>query len=592
MAYTSEIDKLERRLRENPTGLTFAPLAEQYRKAGDVARALEVLKTGLELHPNYVAGNIVFGRCNFDIGNYAESETAFRKVLDSDSENVIALQALADIAERQNRFDDSGHWLSYLLNIDAGNDQARKQMARLEMLRVQQEHFNRTAIDAEADQGEPVAESAASRAEAAPSEETPAMRELQEALDTIEISPSPHVSSPPVEEPAPEPIPETTVAEDVTEPVMQAFEPEPAEPLTVDEPAGAPATEFLLDEDPIGAPTADLRGNDMGVERHEEIVLRPSATSEFQAPSDAELLSGSLANDRSIPAFEEEALAPSGEAAESPAVEAENPNASEPVRPEALWQAHPEDATPEEPPVPTPEPGEFETPRPELAALPQGSPVDEASDMAEAEEAAEGPEPLVTETIGDVYAAQGHRTQALDVYRQLLLRTPGDLRITEKIQELEKRESAVSPQRAAAFAAEQTGGQSVRSYFGDLLAARLPEENGSDRVSEPASTESSSTHFMEEAFKTDEEPGGGEPTRPASGPLSLSAIFGEDPSPVPPVISGAEPVPSETAPSHFDEFFGEQPAASGSTTRARSVRLETDQDDLDQFHKWLKGLKR
>ena len=33
MAYTSEIDKLERRWKENPQGTVFAPLAEVYRKA-------------------------------------------------------------------------------------------------------------------------------------------------------------------------------------------------------------------------------------------------------------------------------------------------------------------------------------------------------------------------------------------------------------------------------------------------------------------------------------------------------------------------------------------------------------------------------
>ena len=38
MAFSSEIEKLERRWQENPLGLTFAPLAEAYRKAGDPAR--------------------------------------------------------------------------------------------------------------------------------------------------------------------------------------------------------------------------------------------------------------------------------------------------------------------------------------------------------------------------------------------------------------------------------------------------------------------------------------------------------------------------------------------------------------------------
>ncbi len=69
MAYTSEIDKLERRHRENPEGRTFAPLADAYRKAGDVPRALEILKAGLLLHPEYLSASIVLGRCHLDLGD-------------------------------------------------------------------------------------------------------------------------------------------------------------------------------------------------------------------------------------------------------------------------------------------------------------------------------------------------------------------------------------------------------------------------------------------------------------------------------------------------------------------------------------------
>ena len=44
MAATSEIEKLERRYAENPDGRFFAPLADAYRKAGQVDRALEVVR--------------------------------------------------------------------------------------------------------------------------------------------------------------------------------------------------------------------------------------------------------------------------------------------------------------------------------------------------------------------------------------------------------------------------------------------------------------------------------------------------------------------------------------------------------------------
>ena len=132
MAYTSEIDKLERRHRENPEGRTFAPLADAYRKAGDVPRALEILNTGLHRHPDYLSASIVLGRCYLDLGDLPSAETAFRRVLDLDKENVIAIKALADITERLTRFDEAEHWLNYLLSIDGSNDDARQQLIRLD----------------------------------------------------------------------------------------------------------------------------------------------------------------------------------------------------------------------------------------------------------------------------------------------------------------------------------------------------------------------------------------------------------------------------------------------------------------------------
>jgi hypothetical protein len=264
------------------------------------------------------------------------------------------------------------------------------------------------------------------------------------------------------------------------------------------------------------------------------------------------------------------------------------------VAPEDLWQAHPEDAAvadtpaPEEPPRPTPEP---------VTALadaatetsPQEEPEPPSQPAAVTSPAIGLDQPMVTETMGDVYAAQGHYAQALEVYRQLLQRSPGDSRLADKMAELERKTAAPAPARG--FAASDTGGRSVRTYFGDLLSARLPESNGAPAA---APEEPASTGYMEEAFQGDDEaPVAGEPTRPASGPLSLSAIFGEDSSPVPPVVAGPES-PAEARPpaSHFDEFFGERPAPETTTTRSRSVRLDADQDDLEQFHKWLKGLKR
>lgn len=131
MAYVSEIEKLERRWAENPLGLTFAPLAEAYRKGGDAARALDLLRTGLDVHPDYIPASIVLGRCHMDLGDDAAAESAFERVLALDAENVIALKALADVAERQDRPAAAARWLERLLSVDRANEDAREQLQRV-----------------------------------------------------------------------------------------------------------------------------------------------------------------------------------------------------------------------------------------------------------------------------------------------------------------------------------------------------------------------------------------------------------------------------------------------------------------------------
>ena len=131
MPPNSEIEKLERRWRENPKGTVFAPYAEVLRKNGDHPLAREVLRQGLELHPDHIPGNIVLGRCCLDLGEDGPAEAAFTHVLELDSENVIALKALADITERQGRLLEASRWLGRLVSVDPSNDEARDQLGRV-----------------------------------------------------------------------------------------------------------------------------------------------------------------------------------------------------------------------------------------------------------------------------------------------------------------------------------------------------------------------------------------------------------------------------------------------------------------------------
>ena len=275
---TSEIEKLERRYAENPHGLTFAPLAEVHRKTGDVARALELLTAGLELHPNYIPASIVLGRCHQDLGDLPAAEAAFAHVLRLDDENVIALKSLADINERLERFGEAETWLRRLVAVDRSNDEAREQLRRLE------------AKEKEAP-AEPEGGSAAP------------------ALEVIDLGPehSDESSEPAVAarepEASPDPLPVDIAALDLSqaaaemarrleaarqasqggEPVeVPASAPEPKEPSPDDAVrpmAGLISAEFEPPLEAVGG---------IGVETSEEVVLEVSGNTEFRVEDASE----------------------------------------------------------------------------------------------------------------------------------------------------------------------------------------------------------------------------------------------------------------------------------------------------------------
>ena len=64
----AEIEKLERKHAENPEGRYFVPLANAYRKLGELERAEVLLRDGLRRHPDYLSAHIVLGRCLADRG--------------------------------------------------------------------------------------------------------------------------------------------------------------------------------------------------------------------------------------------------------------------------------------------------------------------------------------------------------------------------------------------------------------------------------------------------------------------------------------------------------------------------------------------
>ena len=128
---SDEIRRFEEQYERQPDSLVFARLADAYRKAGEPKRALSVLEHGLLRHPDYPSGHIVHARTLRDLGRLDESLESFRRVLELDASNLVAMRELAGLAEERGDVEEARHWYERLAQIEPGNPEYDEKVIQL-----------------------------------------------------------------------------------------------------------------------------------------------------------------------------------------------------------------------------------------------------------------------------------------------------------------------------------------------------------------------------------------------------------------------------------------------------------------------------
>ena len=118
----SRLDELKTRYEENPRRF-FAPLANEYRKAGDLDQAIALCQEHLQDQPGNMNGQVVYGQALFDAGRYDDAEATFQTALALDPENLIALRHLGEIARSNQDAGKAIEWYQRVLDADPRNDE-------------------------------------------------------------------------------------------------------------------------------------------------------------------------------------------------------------------------------------------------------------------------------------------------------------------------------------------------------------------------------------------------------------------------------------------------------------------------------------
>ncbi|CAN5355091.1 hypothetical protein BH09GEM1_BH09GEM1_05170 [soil metagenome] len=128
MASTARIDELKKKFDENPRRY-FAPLANEFRKAGEIEQAIMICEEFLPQQPGHMSGHIVYGQALYEVGRLPESRTVFETALGLDPENLIALRHLGDIARGQHDPAAARGWYVRVLDADPRNEEIQALIA-------------------------------------------------------------------------------------------------------------------------------------------------------------------------------------------------------------------------------------------------------------------------------------------------------------------------------------------------------------------------------------------------------------------------------------------------------------------------------
>ena len=363
----SRLEELKRLLQKDPTSRQFLALAEEYRRHGKYRDAVITLERGLQMHSTSVAAYVALGKTYQQLDRLEDAIRAFTNALRIDRENLVAIRQLAEVYLARGEKVEAIKKLKLYRGLKAGDRDVSEIIQRLE------EEMSAAVAERPRSGVHPVHSELPEPAR--PSPYASGVRRVA-MIPRLDRSPAPPPATPvPPREAAPDLMAMTYEGAALSRAVKAArsgpvaapeappfVPPPPAEVLLV-ETSLAPATAPGLP--PFTAPIATIR---------EEPALEPAPFALGEAEPEAD-----------IP--EEEATAPFTFPVDlyRTAAQARPP---EPVETAPFDVADVPDEVPEAPPA--------------ASAAPLVPAV-----------------PLVTETLGDLYRAQGHMADARETYRTL-----------------------------------------------------------------------------------------------------------------------------------------------------------------------------
>ena len=129
---SEELKNLIERYNKAPESRLFAPLADAYRKNGEIDKAIELCEKGLEKFSDYASARVILGKCFYDKGATERARDEFTRVLDVDPDNMVARKYMGEILLAEDKKVEAAEHFRHLLSIDPTNEEVSKTLEEIE----------------------------------------------------------------------------------------------------------------------------------------------------------------------------------------------------------------------------------------------------------------------------------------------------------------------------------------------------------------------------------------------------------------------------------------------------------------------------
>lgn len=134
----TRIADLKARWEAEPSSRIFVQLADEYRRAGNTAEAIEVLTKGLASQPNYVTAQAALGRCHLAAGDAGSAIEVLTRVMEQDPSHPLAGKLLVEAHLQTGDLDEANKRLEHYRMVADSGPEIEDLEERLETARSEQ----------------------------------------------------------------------------------------------------------------------------------------------------------------------------------------------------------------------------------------------------------------------------------------------------------------------------------------------------------------------------------------------------------------------------------------------------------------------